>query len=508
MKKYMKYLMTGTLLTGFSFLFGSCNEDEVPSYGEMALDNNEVFIKIEGENPSAEVNILQGNGNYRVLVKDEGVAVARVEGAKVIFSGIANGETTATVMDWARKSAEVKIKVKEDFDLLLSESDLLIVKGENEGDAVDVSIRSGNGGYSVTTSDANVANAVLMENGRIRVTAGEGIGRAEVKVTDAGGMEAVLNVLVANYRFAVAEEESGLGLLQGTEGFIQVMAYNESLDIVSDNEAVAVAELVVDEGMETMADEEVVPMARIKVTPKETGLAHISITDALGMNAVVEVKVVERLSTETKSIFWIPVPVEGYDGDDAAPVIVKVNGGSGDLSISDNKGGCIKGTVNGDEVSLIGNWKACSEDFNNGKNLVYVYITDNKTGDKLEIPVNIVEQPYLSKPTRRYWIKGDNPNGKGLTAIGYDDKKAKNYMRIGDKGIFGPTYNYSVYFEGDWTVGEKTGAELRKSTSGALTNISSLRIDKVEEVDGLIWYWISFIEEGNSWRSYMVGTSE
>ena len=102
--------MAGALLSS-AILMGSCSEDELPTYSDMALDKTEITIDLNSGVATGEVTVTQGNGNYKVVVADEGVATAVTDGSKVLFTGVQEGETTATVTDWARKSANVTVKV-------------------------------------------------------------------------------------------------------------------------------------------------------------------------------------------------------------------------------------------------------------------------------------------------------------------------------------------------------------------------------------------------------------
>lgn len=77
MKKNIMNL-AGALLSSAILMFG-CSED-LPSYSDLKVDKTEVFIQADGENPTAIVNITEGNGNYNVTVADENVATATLNG--------------------------------------------------------------------------------------------------------------------------------------------------------------------------------------------------------------------------------------------------------------------------------------------------------------------------------------------------------------------------------------------------------------------------------------------
>ena len=114
MKKNILHLV-GALLSSAILMFG-CSED-IPTYSELTVDKTEVFIQADGENPTAIVNITEGNDNYKISVADENIATATIDGTHVIINGLKNGTTTATVIDWTKHSVVINIKVKENFDL-------------------------------------------------------------------------------------------------------------------------------------------------------------------------------------------------------------------------------------------------------------------------------------------------------------------------------------------------------------------------------------------------------
>ena len=123
-----------------------------------------MFIEADGNNPIAEVSIIQGNGNYKLTVDNEDIATATLEGDKIAINGLKNGQTFVTIMDWTNHSAVITVKVKEYFDLTLSETELIMIKGE---EPVEISILYGNGGYQVASGNEAIVTAELNESGKI-----------------------------------------------------------------------------------------------------------------------------------------------------------------------------------------------------------------------------------------------------------------------------------------------------------------------------------------------------
>lgn len=137
-------------------VISSCTDERIVEYKNLTLDKNEVSFDLEkDESLVAELNITEGNGNYKVSVDNKEVAEVRLDGTKVIVSGIGVGETTAKVYDWVKQSAEIKIKVIDRFEL--SDSELAM----NYGDVRSIEIYSGNGEYQVASSNEEVATVVV-----------------------------------------------------------------------------------------------------------------------------------------------------------------------------------------------------------------------------------------------------------------------------------------------------------------------------------------------------------
>lgn len=192
--------MAGALLSSAILALG-CSED-VPSYSELTVDKNEVFIEADGNNPIVEVNIVQGNGNYRLTVDNEDIATATIAGDKVVINGLKNGQTFVTLMDWTNHSTVITIKVKEHFNLTLSETEVIMLKG---GEPIEISIINGNGGYQVASGNEAVVTAELNESGKILLTAIE-TGVTNVTVTDADGKTETVKVTVAEELLKLKEE--------------------------------------------------------------------------------------------------------------------------------------------------------------------------------------------------------------------------------------------------------------------------------------------------------------
>ncbi len=472
MKNNILY-MVGALFSSAILAFG-CSDDDVPSYSEITVDKNEVFIQADSDTPTAEVNILNGNGNYKITVADENIATASLEGTHITFTGIKNGSTTATVMDWTKHSTVITLKVKEDFDLKLDKSELIMIKDVTAPQVV--SIMSGNGGYQVESSLPEVAAAELTTEDKVQITALT-VGIADITVTDADGKKATVKVTVADGMLEL-EDVSGRIWGIGETSTLDILSGNGEYKVASDNEAVATAEIIEN---------------TVSVTGHAEGEANITVTDKMGLTATATIKVRVGPSLETTVIdkLWI--------GEDQEIAIL---GGSGDYSI-ETSSKAIEGSVAADNTKLIISGKESAINQT-------VTFTDNIFGMSIEIKVKWMDYPFDTYKAR-WFIDGDFGVPAGSI---FDTKEGREYLSVGKtKKVSGKTViieGFVVSFEGGREVGSKTNATLHHlDASGnaidAIT-ITDLRIEKTEQIDasGDGKYWIKFREEGKDEDSYIV----
>lgn len=483
MKRNIIY-MVGALLSSAILTF-SCSDDDAPTYSEMAVDKTDIFIQADGEHPTAEVNITNGNGNYKITVADENIATASINGTIVTFTGLKNGVTTATIMDWAKHSTTINVRVKEDFDMELGKDELTLIKDVNPTELVN--IKSGNGEYKVISSNEEVVTATLTEDGKIEVTALNN-GHAEVTVTDADGKKATLKVTAAEHLLEL--DAIPTAWKANTDKTINIKSGNGEYKATTDNEEVATAEIIEnsEEGTTGLA---------VKITGNKAGEATIIITDKMELSVSVEVKVKNPMSVEATSIDELIIGGETKD--------ILISGGSGVFECS---GKNVEGTISkdGTKVTLKGTERA---GYIQGAMLT---LTDKEFGETIDIKVNKVDVPFLETKSIRYniggWIASPATSKKGTSSgknkISMGDEE-KNWMgRPNGKLIYG----YNLYFsdeikEGDITTDVKL---MHIGSSGDKEDyeitIANLKIEKIE--DGWIWFTFEETEHPEYGKSYLV----
>lgn len=158
-------------------LLTACSEDK-PSYCNLAVDTESLTINLD-EASEGSLQVIEGNGNYKVTSSNEAVATAVASGSRIVVTGLKFGTSTLTITDWAKKSASVKVTVDKEQDLVMVKNSATMFWGES----ASAEVYTGNGGYTVASSDQTVATAVIDANGKITID-GVAPGKATLTITD------------------------------------------------------------------------------------------------------------------------------------------------------------------------------------------------------------------------------------------------------------------------------------------------------------------------------------
>ena len=161
MKRNIIYL-AGIVLYTIGLLSG-CNED-LPSYANLTVDTEALTIDLD-ETTEGSFNIVEGNGGYKVASSNEAIATAVISGNEVIVTGLEYGVATLTVSDWTKKSANVKVVVAQVQDLVINTKSTTMFSKEQK----TFEVYTGNGGYSIISSNESVATAKINEDGKIEI---------------------------------------------------------------------------------------------------------------------------------------------------------------------------------------------------------------------------------------------------------------------------------------------------------------------------------------------------
>ena len=161
MKKNRLYI-AGFLLAAVN-LFSGCSEDD-PSYANLVADKQELTINLD-EKAEGVIQIIQGNGNYKVTSSNEDVVTATIDNDQIQVTGLKAGDANVTITDWARMSTNVKVIVDQLVDLVLKVSSTVMYPNEDK----TIEVYTGNGGYSITVDNPSIAKAAINDKGQIQI---------------------------------------------------------------------------------------------------------------------------------------------------------------------------------------------------------------------------------------------------------------------------------------------------------------------------------------------------
>ncbi len=396
MKKNLLYLAGLLLAIG---LFSGCDED-IPSYSALTVDTQELIINLD-ETTEGTLQLVQGNGNYKITSSNEEVATAIADGNTIKVTAFKAGKTNLTITDWAKMSTNVQVTVDQMTDLILTTESTTMYPEENK----TINIYTGNRGYKVDVENNAVVKATVNEEGMIQITS---------------------------------------------------------------------------------------------LAPGNT---KVTVTDRLNKKAELSVKVVKRLIVESTS------PIDYLLTNE--PVTIKILDGNGGYECKNNGSATYLScemSENGKEVIIKG-----LKRYRFNKTIT---IRDQE-GESADILINYIDEPYLESKAYYYFLKtstsatayqsfGTNKVGQVVYSEELDIAQI-----IAKSSTTATSGGYAVEFSGNLEVGDKSNATMYKVTKGVVDKkttfaITDCRIDKVEDS----WYWVSFLQEGCTLRSYIIIKAE
>ncbi len=137
-------------------VFTSCSDDDdnggntIPANAvELKVDETELQIAQEN---SRIVNIMAGNGDYKVTSSNEEVVTATVDGKVITITALPtdnNAEAMIVVTDKYYKRAYIKVETAAVFGIRLNKSEATLFSQVDGQDVFTFKIITGNGGYKV-----------------------------------------------------------------------------------------------------------------------------------------------------------------------------------------------------------------------------------------------------------------------------------------------------------------------------------------------------------------------
>ncbi|KAA6313114.1 hypothetical protein EZS27_036064 [termite gut metagenome] len=232
------------LILTLPFTFTTCTEAETDNENqeelqELTLDKSEVSL-LQGK--TTTVNILTGNGEYKVTSSNESVANIFVSGNVITISAttqVDKAEAIIIVTDKKSKRATIDVKISKLFDLTLDKNSVALEVGSQNNNEVTITIKEGNSGYQTELLN-NSAEFIAVDAANIESSGKFTIkaiseGSAHVKVTDSRSKEAIVEVTVTAFMGVTTNKTSiSLTAVQESEVITVLTGNGNYKAIVSD----------------------------------------------------------------------------------------------------------------------------------------------------------------------------------------------------------------------------------------------------------------------------------
>lgn len=238
MKKFFVYVAMTLLVV----IAANCSKKESIEelvYGKLELPLSEVVVKVDGQ---SEFDVKSGSGEYEATSADSSVATVSVTGSTIKIVGVQEGVTTVTVSD--KKTGQV-VAVNVTVSTVLSpivldiEDNEVAVKaftsiereqaseGNGTIEPTKITITSGAGTYTATSSDDEIAKVSVVDNEVII----EGYKTGTVTITVSNGVNEPA-VFVANV-YAMVLDVNNVNLLIGETVEVAIIDGSGEYEIVN-----------------------------------------------------------------------------------------------------------------------------------------------------------------------------------------------------------------------------------------------------------------------------------
>lgn len=379
MKKLLRYFIV-SVLSGTSIISGCAG---IPDDGarDLILGRSELTLS---SNTTGLFLIKQGNSPYSVESLDKTVATAYISSEKtnaVYVKAIKSGKTSVVVTDNKGKTAEVGLTVMSNpIDLTLDTDieNFEIITGKTRV----VIIMTGNGDYSVTSSDPETVS-VILNSDQIFIK-GEKEGSAVVKIEDMEGEIIEFPVEVRDV-VDINVSETEMTVAANASKQISILYGNGDYSVTSASESVAVAEI---------------SASKIKITGVSEGNTTITVSDSKGQteDIAVSVYVAPYAAKLYTTYFQVPgfeeneeyselsnVTFEAFVCMDQAGTLNSIMGLEGTFLLRQNTGRYNLYTLDGEITSKTnvkyGEWAYVAATFDGINRMAKLYINGQLEGD-------------------------------------------------------------------------------------------------------------------------------
>lgn len=228
-----KYIYTAMLAAALTMGMAACSDDdevydpqtnvpEAPEKNAIATDAaDEVQV---GVGETATFNITDGGGDYKVVAENPELVTAEISGSTVTLTGVEKGIGGVLISDAQGNYKHITTKCMY-FKMTLDKSEVSVGMklGHTDGTA-KVTVTGGNGGYTATSANEEVARTSV--SGDVITIQGVKEGETTVTITDMMGLTQTVNVKVAVSTIPFTDDEKA-----------EVLALTDNKQVFDGNEA-------------------------------------------------------------------------------------------------------------------------------------------------------------------------------------------------------------------------------------------------------------------------------
>lgn len=324
MKSLTKNLMFLLLLI-WTTGCGNQTAEEVPTV-ELKVEKQQISLE-KGTRQS--IQILSGNGEYRITVDEKGkdIASAALTATQkaIEVEGLNKGQTTITVADRKERAVQIEVNVYNPAEVNLDKHTISVEAGKKE----TVNILSGNQDYDIKLEGDGVAKASLTPDQKNIEIAGLAPGKTTMTITDKkSGTKAVLEITVFEWK-ALKLDKNAVTLQKGNAETVKIVSGNGeyTVSMVQGGEKKAKAELSDDK-------------QGIIITGLEAGEAQAKITDTKSQaEAIVTITVKEEKKAEEPEIQQLKLGTNEITLEFNESKTIEIQSGNGSYTITALNGG-------------------------------------------------------------------------------------------------------------------------------------------------------------------------
>lgn len=205
-----KYIYTAMMAVALTMGMASCGDDDDPTPDPTPTAKSELKCDMDtvkvGVGETATFNILEGGGDYKVICENSDVASATIQGTTVTVSSAKKGLTGLVLSDADGNYKRIVVKSMY-FQLIVDTENLNIGMKLGHTDGYGkINMLGGNGSYTVTVADENVARVYNVTDEVITLR-GVAAGETTCTITDIMGLQKVINVTVSTTTIPFSDSE-------------------------------------------------------------------------------------------------------------------------------------------------------------------------------------------------------------------------------------------------------------------------------------------------------------